>query len=218
MRPAHEPRPVYVLDGRLYVNLTSRCPLRCRFCFKFQDRPDFYGHPLLLREEDEPDVRAVEREIQAAPPHQELVFCGLGEPLERFPAVELLARRYKQSDGGPVRVNTCGQYLAHGDEASLVRLARWVDCLAISLNAPDAATYDALCRPSRPGAFDRLLAFVRVARDAFSTVLLTAVSYPGVDLKACRALAHQLGLPLGVRPYEAAEDGRTAVRPPATQT
>lgn len=217
MRPAEEARPVYMLDERLYVNLTSRCPLRCRFCFKFQDRPDFFGHELLMREEDEPDMRRVEREIRAAPPHRELVFCGLGEPLERLPAVEWLSRRYKQRGGGRVRVNTCGLYLTHGDEAHLLKLARWVDCLAISLNAPDAAAYEAVCRPKDPRAFDTLLEFVGIARESFPSVLLTAVSYPGVDLDACRALAHKLGLPLGVRPYVPSASEPGATRPPVTQ-
>lgn len=215
-KPAAE--VVYRLhDGRAYVNLTSRCPLRCRFCFKWQDRPDFFGHPLAITRDAEPDVEVVDRAIRGAPPHSELVFCGLGEPLERFAAVLELAKRYRLRDGGRVRVNTCGAVTPTPTEAALHELSLYVDSLCVSLNAPDRQCYDALCRPLHPGAHEALLLFIERARRHFSMLLLTAVPYPGVDIESCRRFAHELGLPFGVRPYSVPEDEEWTTRPPPTE-
>lgn len=204
---------VYRLDDRLYVNVTSRCALRCRFCFKWQDRPDFFGHHLLMSSEAEPSLEALDRAIRDAPPHSELVFCGLGEPLERFADVAELAARYRLRGGGRVRVNTCGVMTPPPVDAALRYLAAHVDCLAVSLNAPDRTGYDALCRPARPDAHPELMSFIERSRNIFSTVLLTAVAYPGADLEGCRRVAAELRLPFGLRPFSSPEPCGQATRP-----
>lgn len=207
---------VYLLEDRLYVNLTSRCALRCRFCFKFQERPDFFGHRLVMTRDAEPSVDAVDAAIAAAPEHRELVFCGLGEPLERFDDVVELAARYKLRGGGPVRVNTCGVQVRPPSNEALARLAGCVDSLAISLNAPDRDAYETLCRPVRGGAYEDLSSFIERSKRVFATVILTAVDYPGVDIDACRRLASELGVPFGVRPYSDPRDNAAGGRPPRT--
>lgn len=218
MLPGEVAESVYQLDEKLYVNVTSRCLLHCRFCFKWQARPDFFGHQLLMSREAEPSLEELDRAIRDAPAHSELVFCGLGEPLERFEDVLELAARYKRRLGGRVRVNTSGVMTRPPDEAALARLASCVDCLAISLNAPDEVSYRELCRPARTGAYAELHAFITLAKRLFGTVLLTVVPYPGVDIDACRTVARDHGLPLGLRPYSAPDDEPGACRPPAVQT
>lgn len=205
---------VYLMDERLYVNLTSRCALRCQFCFKFQERPDFFGHDLLMATAHEPAVDEVDAAIAAGPAHRELVFCGLGEPLERLDDVVELATRYKMRGGGKVRVNTSGVPMRPPDDGELARLAACVDGLAISLNAPDATTYRSLCNPTRGRGFADILQFIERSKRLFGVVVVTAVDYPGVDLAACRRLATDMGVSFGVRPYSAPGDDAAAQRPP----
>lgn len=76
MRAATGATAVYLMDGRLYVNLTSRCGLRCRFCFKWQERQDFFGHRLLMAREAAPPVDEVDRLILSAPDHTEPFLRG----------------------------------------------------------------------------------------------------------------------------------------------
>lgn len=78
-------------------------------------------------------------------------------------------------------------------------MLRMFDTVSISLNAHDAASYEALCRPSVPGAWESLLAFARLASGSGVEVRLTAVAWEGVDLSKVRETALQLGLPLVVR-------------------
>lgn len=204
----------YLMDGRLYVNLTSRCALRCRFCFKWQKRPDFFGHELLMAKADEPTVDEVDAAIAAGPAHRELVFCGLGEPLERIDDVVEIATRYKARGGGKVRVNTSGVQARVPDDSQLARLAACIDGLAISLNAPDAETYTEVCEPAHGRGFSDVLQFVERSKRLFGVVVVTAVEYPGVDLAACRRLAARMGVSFGVRPYSAPGGDAAAERPP----
>jgi TatD DNase family protein len=217
LKLAREPELVYRLRDRLYVNLTSRCDLRCRFCFKYQPREDFHGHALVMPASSEPTVDEVDERIASQPPFRELVFCGLGEPLKRLPAVQELARRHRRRGGSPVRVNTSGTYLLEGTVDELEGLARWVDTVSISLNAPTRSAFNALCRPYRPReAFASVVSFLEVAPRLFRHVVATAVAVPGVDLAACRDLAAAHDVPFAIRAYESAERP-SAAGPPAAR-
>ena len=76
---------------------------------------------------------------------------------------------------------------------------RLFDSVSISLNAWDDASYSGICRPSVPGAWESLLAFVRLAVSAGPRVRLTAVAWEGVEMGRVRAVAEGLGLPLVTR-------------------
>lgn len=191
---------VYRHGEGLYVNLTSRCNLRCGFCFKFSPE-GFAGHQLLMTPEQEPSVERAIEEVSRRLPCREIVFCGLGEPLLRADAVEAIGRHFR-SGGIRVRVDTDGLYYLHGTRAGLARLAGCVDALSISLNAPDARTYATLCRPADPPqAFAALLELVVDAVELFAQVRATVVELPGLDIDRCRWLAAELGVGLVVRPH-----------------
>jgi TatD DNase family protein len=100
-----------------------------------------------------------------------------------------------------VRVNTDGlASLVHGRDA-VADLVGAVDALSVSLNAPDAATYERLCRPSAAGAHEALRAFVRSAVGRIPEVTATAVAVAGVDMEECRKLAEALGARFRAREY-----------------
>lgn len=188
----------YNIRNSLYLNITNRCSNRCTFCPKFDDFT-VKGHNLMLN--SEPSFE----EIMAAVGHpegiDEVVFCGFGEPLLRLDLVKQVAGALKQR-GYSIRINTDGQAnQVHGRDI-LPELAGLVDSISVSLNAPDAATYQQLCNtPFGESGFLGVCNFIRSASRLIPQVVATAVTIPGVDIETCRTLAESLGAEFRVREY-----------------
>ncbi len=206
------PAPNYVYWGGdgLYVNLTSRCSAACEFClrtFTWQ----IFGYDLLLRPEQEPSAEQV---IQAAEAElvsrraAEIVFTGLGEPTIRLD--ELLGiLAWAEARGAVTRLDTNGHgKLLHPGRQVVSELAHaGLDVASVSLNAPDAATYDRICSPSVNGAFSAVVSFIREAVAAGVRVTATAVMLPGLDVASIRQLALNLGAEFRARPLLTARQG-----------
>ena len=181
----------YDIRGKRYLNLTSRCNLRCRFCPKFNGRWDVQSHQLKLR--GEPELDQVLEAIGDPGPAEEIVFCGLGEPTLRLHTL-LQVSDAMQAQGKPVRINTDGlANLHHGMDITPWLRGR-IDALSISLNAQDESLYNAHCRPLRPGSHGAVLDFIARAVEQVPNVTVTAIDgLPGVDVEACAAIATRLG-------------------------
>lgn len=188
----------YMIRNSLYLNITNRCSNRCSFCAKFEDFT-VKGHNLLL--DGEPAFEEVLAAIGKPAGIDEVVFCGYGEPLIRLDLVKRLASELK-ARGFMVRVNTDGQAnLVHGRNI-LPELSGLVDSVSVSLNAPDAETYERICNtPYGAAGFDAVCDFIREARRHIPQVVASAVTVPGVDMEACRRLAESLGAEFRVRDY-----------------
>ena len=198
----------YRLRGAVYLNLTNRCTLRCRFCPKFHGLWTVGEARLRLRAADEPSVATLIEAARAEGPCTEYVFCGLGEPTTRWADLLTVAAALRAA-GRPIRLNTDGlASLIHGRDVA-PDLAGLVDHVSISLNAADEATYERLCRPSRPGSYAAMLAFAARCRAFVPQVTLTAVAgLEGVDIDACARIARELGVAFRARPLEST-DGRS---------
>ncbi len=194
----HEGQIAYRIRDSLYLNITNRCTNSCIFCAKFDDFV-VKGHALKL--DHEPDIDEVMAAIGDASAYHEVVFCGYGEPLLRLDLICAVARRLKHQ-GIKTRINTDGQAnLVHGRNI-LPELAGLIDSLSVSLNAPDAATYQQLCRSAYgEQSFAAVTEFIRLAKEVIPEVTATAVTYPGIDIAACRRLATELGVPFRAREY-----------------
>lgn len=192
-------RIAYPIRRSLYLNVTNRCSNECVFCAKHQGYV-VKGHRLAL--DVEPDAEAVKAAIGDPGEWEEIVFCGYGEPLLRLDLVKEVSAWLK-AQGARVRVNTDGQAnLVHGRNV-LPELEGLVDALSISLNAPDAATYERLCRsPFGDAGFEAMCAFVQEAPRWVPQVTATAVALPGLDVQACERLATSLGVPFRRRAYQ----------------
>jgi TatD DNase family protein len=206
MAIAYEYRP-----GRLYLNVTHRCSNACTFCVRQGSASRLAGHDLRLPRE--PDTAEVLEAIDAATAARgrafdEVVFCGFGEPTYRLDLLRAVGRTLRRQ-GVPVRLNTNGQaaltaggdpLTAGGDPVAALQGA--VDHVSVSLNAPDAARYVALCRPQAgPAAWEALLGFCRDAVAHLPRVTLTVVGFTLEDeeLERCESLADELGAELRVR-------------------
>ncbi|MHB1516395.1 MAG: TatD family nuclease-associated radical SAM protein [Acidiferrobacteraceae bacterium] len=183
----------YALRGRLYINLTSRCWLRCRFCPKFYGRWEIDGASLRLTRREEPSVVEVLAAIDAAGPYREVVFCGFGEPTLRLDAVLVLGRTLKRRHL-QVRLNTDGLANLRHQRDITPDLAGAIDTVSISLNAQDERTYVRHCLPPEPGAYPALLDFAARAVRHVPTVTLSAIEgLDDVDVPACRHIATAIG-------------------------
>ena len=189
----------YRYGDALYLNVTNRCTLACRFCLKLEGS-DVLGVELGLL--DEPSagelLRAAEAELTRGR-FDEVVFCGLGEPLLRPDVVAEVGRALK-AKGLKVRVNTDGLGELVSGRALLDELVDSVDAFSVSLNAADGRAYARLC-PSHYGAdaFDAVCAFIRRAVSRYDQVTATVVGHTNVDADAARHLAESLGASFRVR-------------------
>jgi TatD DNase family protein len=182
----------YTLHGNCYLNLTSRCTLRCEFCPKFNKDWEVRGYPLKLRQE--PSVAQMLEAVGDPTMYREVVFCGLGEPTLRLPELLQVAHTLKQA-GARIRLNTDGLANWVHQRNVVPELAECVDALSISLNAQDETTYNRHCRPPAVGAYPELLEFILCAREHISDITITAVDgLEGVDIAACEALAERFNV------------------------
>ncbi|MEW6228378.1 MAG: TatD family nuclease-associated radical SAM protein [Bacillota bacterium] len=192
---------VYRIGDSLYINLTNRCTNDCEFCIR-RTSDGVADHHLWL--EQEPTVGQVIQEIEKAPTKhlKEVVFCGFGEPMMRLEEVKAVAKWLK-GRGIYVRMNTNGHgNLIHGRNV-VPELAGLIDCMSISLNASNAATYDALCHPIYGRqAFKAVLEFARECKKHIPKVVLSIVKVPGVSVWGCRRIAAKLKSEFRVRHYD----------------
>lgn len=184
----------YTLRESRYLNVTSRCTLRCQFCPKFNDQWTVGGFPLRLLASQEPDAGQLIAAVGDPGQFDEVVFCGLGEPtLNLYTVLEAGAELRRR--GARVRLNTDGlANLVHGRDVT-PDLEDSIDAVSISLNAQNDEVYNRHCRPPMPGAFDAVVDFATRVREFVPDVTLTAIDgLPGVDIAACRAIADRLGV------------------------
>ena len=196
----------YRVGDGLYVNLTNRCPCACTFCIR-QNGDGVYGSDSLWLER-EPTVEEVCNSIEKNLGNcRELVFCGYGEPTERLDALlEVAAWFRKMHSDIPIRVNTNGLSDLIAGEPTAHRFKGLVDTVSISLNAPTAEEYVALCRPKFGAAsYPALLKFAEEVKGYVKDVVLTVVGTVSLTSEkeaACRRVAAEHGVPLRVRRFE----------------
>ncbi|MFQ3574559.1 MAG: TatD family hydrolase [Thermodesulfovibrionales bacterium] len=190
---------VYKIRDRLYLNITHRCTNACRFCVRFNT--DFVkGHNLKI--DTEPSADDLINAIGNPKDYTEIVFCGLGEPTMRLDVVKKVATWVK-SNGGRIRLNTNGLGNLINKRNILPELAGIIDSISISLNAQDKETYNRICKPNNPEAYDYLISFIKEAKNHIPDVILTVVDIPEVDLKACRQISDEIGTRLRIRTLDA---------------
>ncbi len=203
---------VYRFQNGVYINLTNRCPNLCTFCIKTKWKMDFHGNNLNLSA-GEPTaaevIAALETELPKAP-FNEVVFCGYGEPTMRLDVLLLVAHTLKgwQAQAKyppfPVRLNTngLGNVINHKD--IVPALAEVLDAVNISLNAPEASTWQKLVRPEPEyqNSYDDVLEFIRACVAAkIPKVVASCVDKTGADPQAVEQVARSCGAQFYLRSF-----------------
>lgn len=188
-----QPVVAYTAHGNCYLNITSRCTLRCRFCPKFNHQWVIDG--VNLRLQKEPSVEEVLAAINEPHVYDEIVFCGLGEPTLRLYEMVEIAAELQQRGARRVRLNTDGLASLVYNRDVTPDLEGPVDAVSISLNAQNEAIYNRHCRPTLAGSYNAVLEFADRVRDFVPDVTLTAIDgLEGVDIAACEGIARNLGV------------------------
>lgn len=193
------PRIAYTRGDVCYLNVTSRCTLRCAFCPKFNRVWVIDDANLRLRQE--PTVSEVLTAVGDPRRYAEVVFCGLGEPTLRLYDVLQISAGLKQCGARRVRLDTDGlANLVYGRDVT-PDLEDLIDAVSISMNAQTETVYIRHCLPSLPSSYAAMLDFADRVRDFVSDVTLTAVEgLEGVDVVACEHIARGLGVKFRRRP------------------
>ena len=200
---------VYGYGDKLYLNITNKCHLDCTFCIR-RNKAGLGDAPSLWLAE-EPTVQQVLEAVQARGTDgvAQIVFCGYGEPTERLHDMLTMAKELKKMPHcPPLRLDTNGlSSLVYGYD-TVPDIAERFDAVSISLNAPTAAEYAALCpSPWWEEAFFAMLDFARHMRPLVRDTRLTVVDVIGEEAVAqARELARRLDIPLHVRHYQGPEE------------
>ena len=195
---------LYDVGGKLYINLTNKCPCNCTFCIRHNGDGAYGSDSLWL--EHEPSLDEVKEAFSKVDmsKYREVVFCGYGEPMERVNEVIAVGEFVKANYGDvTVRLNTNGL----GDKIHGVPTAKLlqgaVDIVSISLNSYCKEKYNEVTRPKWDDAFDAMLSFAADCKSYLPQVVFTVVDViPPEDISRAKALAMSIGIPLRVREYE----------------
>ena len=190
----------YPIGSSLYVNITNKCSNDCAFCVRTTTDLSM-GYDLWL--DTEPSVDEIVSDIKekGVDKYDELVFCGYGEPTERFDDMIEVIKRVKEFSDIKIRLNTNGHANLIAGRDVTGDLKGMVDIVSVSLNAPDAARYQKICR-SKYGeeAFYAMLDFVKKMRENAAEVVLSIVDImENEDKEKCLSLAKELGVKLRIR-------------------
>ena len=195
---------LYDVGGKLYINLTNKCPCNCTFCIRHNGDGAYGSDSLWLEHEPSLDeVKAAFAKVDMSK-YKEVVFCGYGEPMERVNEVIAVGEFVKANYGDvTVRLNTNGL----GDKIHGVPTAKLlqgaVDIVSISLNSYCKEKYNEVTRPKWDDAFDAMLSFAADCKSYLPQVVFTVVDViPPEDISRAKALAMSIGVPLRVREYE----------------
>ena len=190
----------YARGSTLYLNITNRCTNNCVFCIR--RTKEGVGYDLWLPKE--PSLQEAVDAIDDPAQYEEIVFCGYGEPLIRIDLVVALAKELNKKGAKQIRINTNGHANLIHNRSVVPELAECVDVISISLNAQNAKVYGEVSRPikfSAEHAYTAVMEFTRECKKCINRVVLSVVNWPGVDLKACKRIADEIGTGFRVREF-----------------
>lgn len=194
----------YEFDGKLYANITNRCPCSCTFCIR--KNSDSVGENDSLWLEHEPSLEEVKKAFDEFDKSDlgELVFCGYGEPMMRAELMLQTAEYVKSVSNLKIRINTNGLAALMNPDFDISRLKYKIDSVSISLNASDPDKY-LMITNSQYGlpSYNSMLNFALRVQEFVPEVVFTIVDcgLEEGEIEKCRERAKDCGVPLRIRHY-----------------
>jgi len=197
---------VYLLDGKIYINLTNKCTNECRFCIRTL-KEDVCGANLWLQNDNVNSEEVIKQLKELKKDETDVVFCGYGEPTLKLEVLKEVAKYVKDNyKGVKVRLNTNGHANVIYKRNVIPELKGLIDEISVSLNASTEALYRELTQPNL--VCENVLAevedFIRKSVEAgFPTTASIVCGYKDydVDVAACEKIAHNLGAKFRVREW-----------------
>ncbi len=195
----------YIVEGKLYVNITNKCSNRCEFCIR-NNGDGAYGSDSLWLEREPTREEILDsifsHDLSEFP---ELVFCGYGEPTYRLDDAVLVAKTVKQRyPEMKIRINTNGHSDLILGRKTAPDYEGAFDVVSISLNTPTAEKYQQLCHSVfGEKSFDALLKFAGEVKHYVPAVCLSAVkeTLSSEEIELCKRISADLGVTLRLRDY-----------------
>lgn len=193
---------LYTYHNQVYANITNKCDCSCQFCIR--SHKDSVGEAENLWFQKDPTLEEIKQAIDEFDfeGYEELVYCGYGEPTCALENLLASAAYVKEKHNIKIRLNTNGLANLYHKRNIIPELAKVVDHVSISLNAPTAEKYQEVTRPQFENAFPALLEFAELSKDAFAHTQLSIVDVlPKEEIEACQKLADERGVYLKIRKF-----------------
>lgn len=194
---------IYTYAGSAYMNITNKCPCRCVFCIR--SNGDGLGSAESLWLKGDPTIEEIKAEIDNFDfsPFSEVVFCGYGEPTEALDNLIETAKYLKEKLSLKIRLNSNGLSDLINGKPTAHLLEGIVDIISISLNAPDAESYQRVAR-SKFGmeAYPALLKFAEDCKKYIPSVKFTVVDVLSEEeIERCKKISDEMDIPLRIREW-----------------
>ena len=194
---------IYTYAGSAYMNIINKCPCSCIFCIR--SNGDGLGSAESLWLKKDPTIEEIKAEIDGFDfsPYDEVVFCGYGEPTQALDNLIEAAKYLKEKHSLKIRLNSNGLSDLINGKPTAHLFEGVVDCISISLNAPDAESYQRVTR-SKFGeeAYPALLKFAEDCKKYIPNVKFTAVDVISEEeIEKCKAISEKMGIPLRIREW-----------------
>lgn len=197
---------VYLLDGKIYINLTNKCTNECLFCIRTL-KDDVCGANLWLKN-DTVTTEEVIKQLKALKKDEtEIVFCGYGEPTLKLEVLKEVAKFIKENyPDVKIRVNTNGHANVIYKRNIILELVGLIDEISVSLNASTEEVYRELAQPNLicENVLDEVKDFIRKSVEAgIPTTASVVHGYKNYDigLEKCEKIAKDLGAKFRVREW-----------------
>ena len=195
----------YLLDGKVYINLTNSCTNDCVFCIR-SIKEDVVGANLFLNTENvkAEDVIA-QLEAMRDKLSSEIIFCGYGEPMLKLEVIKQVAKYIKEKYPNTVLIiNTNGHANLVYKRNVLPELKGLIDKFSVSLNGENEEVYNELSQPHIEGAYEGVKEFIALAvKEGFGTTATIVTGYKNykVDMPKCIEITKELGANFRERPW-----------------
>lgn len=197
---------VYLLDGKIYINLTNKCTNNCMFCIRSL-KDDVCGANLWLKNDSVTEAEVIEQLKAIKKNETEIIFCGYGEPTLKLEVLKKVAQFIRENyKDVKIRLNTNGHANFIYKRNVIPELKGLIDSISVSLNASTEELYKELTQPNL--ACDKVLEevkdFIKKSVDAGIETTASVVSgYKNYDVNvdACEKIATNLGAKFRVREW-----------------
>ena len=196
---------VYLLEGKIYINLTNLCTNDCVFCIR-AIKDDVVGANLFL-DTEKLDVEEVKKQLDSFEPdkYKDIVFCGYGEPILKLQELKQVAKHIKEKYPHiKIRINTNGQGNLIYKRNIVPELKSIIDSVSISFNGENKQVYDAISLPKIENAYEGMKEFIReCVKEGIETTATIVTGYKNykVDLESCKSQIEALGAKFRERPW-----------------
>lgn len=203
---AEEQNLVYLLGGKIYINLTNKCTNECVFCIRTL-KDDVCGANLWLKNDSVTADEVIKQLIAIRKAENEIVFCGYGEPTLKLEILKEVAKYIKDNyTDVKIRLNTNGHANFIFKRNIIPELVGLIDSISVSLNAPDEELYKELTQPNIvcDNFLEEVKDFIKKSVEAGIDTTASVVSgYKDYDinLQECEKIATEAGAKFRVREW-----------------